>query len=1035
MKNREKNHITEVTKENEIQHSQPEKIIGFFDGILSQQYLSGLSDCEIRPPVLCKTSVRWYRIDKIVMEKGVFFADKLSMLYTSLHQYAQNIVLVLNKKNGGNIELYLGARDFRGDKSYSGEILKSGLQGYLPGISFVSKRNINLDKYEKSSVATVSALASLRDDKKENFVQGLEKLINATNSIPSFRAFFIAESISGKQAYSIINAFEQIYTDLSPLAECQITMSESHSEGVSESVTKGISDSITENISKTVTRSEGYSENTSTSINDTENYAPSILEGLWTSIVGGKSGSNCSKSTSRQEGTNRQYSKADQTGESTSKQTSEQNQTGTNSSDTTGITRQLAYKNRQAQYYLDIIDEQIKRLNNGVPFGLWSVATYFVAPLETTAVKLANLYRGCIIGEESNLGSCAINVWSESSQVNNLIESLSNATHPRFLYNGLDVSAAVTVTSKELAVHLSLPQSSVPGVLVREEQSFGTNVISTLDNGSDKRLEIGKVLHLGQVLPDAPVTLDVDSLCKHAFITGTTGSGKSNTTYLLLNSLYEQGKKFLVIEPAKGEYKHYFGNKNGVAVYGSNPNISQLLRINPFSFPEGVHVFEHIDRLVEIFNACWPMYAAMPVVLKKSITDAYKKCGWNLYTSTQDLDCQQRLFPTFYDVVICLREFINNSEYSAETKGDYKGSIETRLISMSEGLTGMMLNNSIGNLSDKELFDENVIIDLSHVGNSETKSFIMGLVIMKMNEFYQTSGKVNSRLCHVTVLEEAHNILKRTSTAQSQESSNLLGKSVEMICNSIAEMRTYGEGFIIVDQSPSQVDLAAIRNTNTKIIMSLPEAEDRETAGKSIGLTDEQTVELGRQKLGNAIVYQNDWEEPVQCIINEYVSTDGYHYEARKDSHRLVDSDRSLYDMLSFLFSYCNNAESIDCNVDDLRLSVINCKINASVKYLMLKLLSDFELNGIQLSKTNHVKIMEVVASCLELSDPTTRILKENRDVTRTNNAIEKLVFDKFPDGSDRFYRFCIRCLLRHQASKSSQAVEIYNKWIKTYYR
>ena len=27
-----------------------------------------------------------------------------------------------------------------------------------------------------------------------------------------------------------------------------------------------------------------------------------------------------------------------------------------------------------------------------------------------------------------------------------------------------------------------------------------------------------------------------------------------------------------------------------------------LLKINPFSFPDDIHVLEHIDRLIEIFN-------------------------------------------------------------------------------------------------------------------------------------------------------------------------------------------------------------------------------------------------------------------------------------------------------------------------------------------------------------------------------------------------------------------------------------------------
>ena len=82
-----------------------------------------------------------------------------------------------------------------------------------------------------------------------------------------------------------------------------------------------------------------------------------------------------------------------------------------------------------------------------------------------------------------------------------------------------------------------------------------------------------------------------------------------------------------------------------------------------------------------------------------------------------------------------------------------------------------------------------------------------------------TAAGANRPLRHLTVLEEAHNLLKRTSTDQPVEGGNLLGKSVEMLSNAIAEMRTYGEGFIIADQAPGLLDMAAIRNTNTKIIL------------------------------------------------------------------------------------------------------------------------------------------------------------------------------------------------------------------------
>lgn len=127
-----------------------------------------------------------------------------------------------------------------------------------------------------------------------------------------------------------------------------------------------------------------------------------------------------------------------------------------------------------------------------------------------------------------------------------------------------------------------------------------------------------------------------------------------------------------------------------------------------------------------------------------------------------------------------------------------------------------------------------------------------------------------NELKHITVLEEAHNLLKKMSTDQSSESSNVQGKSVEMIANAIAEMRTYGEGFVIADQAPGLLDESVIRNTNTKIIMSLPDFLDRELVGKAVGLSDEQVVEITRLPRGKAVVYQNNWVAPVLCAVEAF---------------------------------------------------------------------------------------------------------------------------------------------------------------------
>lgn len=460
----------------------------------------------------------------------------------------------------------------------------------------------------------------------------------------------------------------------------------------------------------------------------------------------------------------------------------------------------------------------------------------------------------------------------------------------------IPITPTTNVSTTELARIFSLPTHSLPGLPVLECTEFGRNVASydikedvkaedAEPEDAAKKVDLGKIFHMHRE-EALSVQLDADSLASHAFITGSTGSGKSNTVYQLLGSLRAQGVKFLVVEPAKGEYKNVFGGQSDVSVYGTNPGLTPLLRINPFSFPHGdsdasrnIHILEHLDRLVEIFNVCWPMYAAMPAVLKEAVEKSYEDAGWNLTESTNEYG--NDLYPTFADITRNIRSIIDSSEYDAENKGAYKGSLITRLKSLTNGINGLIFTTD--DIKDADLFDTNAIVDLSRVGSTETKSLIMGLLVLKLQEHRMTHSGMNEHLRHVTVLEEAHNLLKRTSTEQSQDSGNLLGKSVEMLTNSIAEMRTYGEGFIIADQAPGLLDMAVIRNTNTKIIMRLPDQEDRELVGKAASLNDDQITELAKLPRGVAAVNQNEWVQPVLCKVRKFTGGEKA-YQPRKDS-------------------------------------------------------------------------------------------------------------------------------------------------------
>jgi DNA helicase HerA-like ATPase len=607
-----------------------------------------------------------------------------------------------------------------------------------------------------------------------------------------------------------------------------------------------------------------------------------------------------------------------------------------------------SFTNYNIKHTLEILEAQMKRLELSTALGMWDFAAYVMSEDQNVANNVAHSYIALTQGEESFMSQSAINLWrgdmgERSNDAKEICNYLRELRHPVFglnptitsespIFNVYPpvVTATTGLSGKELAYSLNFPKKSIPGLPVIECAEFGRNVTTyDVSKTSEENIEIGKIYHMNHE-EKAPVNLAKESLASHTFITGSTGSGKSNTVYRILSEAVEQNIKFLVIEPAKGEYKNVFGTREDVAIYGTNPKLSPLLRINPFRFPDEIHILEHLDRLVEIFNVCWPMYAAMPAVLKNAVEKSYMDCGWDLLRSVNKYN--EALYPSFSDVARNIKEIIDTSEYDTENKGAYKGSLLTRLESLTNGIYGVIF--SCNDISDSELFNKNVIIDLSRVGSSETKSLIMGMLVLKLSEHRMAKvDGMNAKLKHITVLEEAHNLLKRTSTEQSSDGANLLGKSVEMLANAIAEMRTYGEGFIIADQAPGLLDLSVIRNTNTKIIMRLPDRSDRELVGRAASLNDDQITELAKLPCGVAAVYQNEWVQPVLCKVYKNADPETrYAYTPPDDEY--LDSDdhivsESLLDciMKKEIFRKGNRA-----GILKLKSLIIRSKLDTAVK-------------------------------------------------------------------------------------------------------
>ena len=941
-------------------------------------------------------NVRMYRITKMVYEKNEFSLHKFTSVFNSLSHINTSVFLMIDS-NGLETEIYTGVKseDKRRTASSTGKLLFNILKGQFPGIELENKFENEiedlLNKPKGEFVSAVTNIGNLIDEENKNneeFVQGLEKLIKTMQG-QKYRAVILAENKSNDDLKKLRAGYEEIYNNLSPFSKIQINFSENKGTNYSNSNSTSLSTGTTYSRNDSVTEGSSYSENESTSEQKSVSkknlieFAAASAGGIASgaaigagigallgpagSMVGGivgmgvagagaglvmatgaiptyTEGQSSTKGSSYTENFSKTYGESK--GETNTNTKTDTETIGNSLGSSQAIT--LNTENKIVSNLLDRIDTQLERIKEFETFGMWECAAYFISEEPPVAEIAAATYKSIIQGKNSGVEVSSINSWNEDN-AKEIIKNINNFEHPSFRYNdNIFVKATSLISSKELGIQMGLPKKSVIGFPVVEYSSFAQEVITYNANEDNDRksITIGKIFNMGKIT-EKVMQLSKKSMAMHTFITGSTGSGKSNTIYEILDQLDTVGVKFMIIEPAKGEYKNVFGNKNNVTVLGTNPNYSELLRINPFKFPKSIHVLEHVDRLIEIFNVCWPMYAAMPAVLKDAVLSAYEDCGWDLAESVNRIS--DELFPTFADLERELWTVIENSAYSDELKGNYIGSLVTRIKSLTNGLNGQIFASD--EIDNKLLFDENVIIDLSRIGSLETKSLIMGILVMRLNEYRMSEAtEMNSKLKHVTVLEEAHNILKRVSTEQNSESSNVSGKSVEMLSNAIAEMRTYGEGFIIADQSPNAVDVSAIRNTNTKIIMRLPDEVDRRLAGKAAALKDEQLDEIAKLPKGVAVVYQNDWIEPVLCKINKFEGKEEL-YNYTREYIEKIDEYKLKQELLKLLLKTKVNQE-ITPNIEYIDNTLTKSKLSTMQKIEVLELLNEYR-------KTEKLKIWE----------------------------------------------------------------------------
>jgi len=812
----------------------------------------------------------FFHIEELTFEDESPRKEALDNVLSSLRIEGINLLyLLLGDKKG--VSFYFGiVKDKKYQKKFplsvsdiGKYILKSNLEGNFRGSKIVevdkSKVSILHQLNSMSNCSRVDGVAGINVD-NENF-QGVDRLVDVMMG-DEFAMMVLANPLSAYALEDIENSLYDLHNKLIPLAKKSLQKSKGKTETVGISEGKNSSDTKGTNEGDSDAISSGKSKGTSTDISESKNSDKSSSST--------SNGGNESSSNNRTVTTNK--------GKNTSSTIGVSYTENKSTTENESLTESNEFSDKAVNEWIEYIDEVLlKRLDYGRSNGLFNVGTYLFAHNKGTLFKLGNTIKSLFSGTEDNqvpLRAKYIKEGKELQAVKNLqLPSFSlikkkdiDKLKPFFSKYGNSISS--WVSTKELSIMIGLPQKEVVGLPLKEEVEFGLNIRKQNIKNEDKIL-LGNLVRSGLSM-DIEVEVDKNNLNKHTFITGVTGSGKTTTCQRILKS---SNMPFLVIEPAKTEYRILMQKNKNMLVFTLGDESIAPFRINPFEFFKGEKITSRVDMIKANIEAAFDMEAAIPQMIESALYECYESYGWDIATSTNSEYKDPFAngiysFPTLEDLLKQTKLVVEAQGFDDRLQKDYIGSINARLQGLLIGSKGFMLNTS-RSIDFINLLEKDVVLELEEIKSGTEKSLIMGFILINLNEAikikYKEYREKGKNFKHITLIEEAHRLLSKYIAGDNP--SKKLG--VETFSDMLAEVRKYGESLIIVDQIPDKLTPEVLKNTNTKIVHKLFASDDKNAIGNTMALNDEQKEFLSNLEVGRAIVSNQDFPKPLQVQIKE----------------------------------------------------------------------------------------------------------------------------------------------------------------------
>ncbi|MUL00833.1 DUF87 domain-containing protein [Aliivibrio fischeri] len=837
-----------------------------------------------KPFLLAEHEFSLYHIKEVTFDEELPRKEAFENVLNSLH-IDGILFLYLLIGDGESVKFLFGIAK---DKRYKGtlsldvddigeSILKPSLEGNFRGsvvekLTKAERQQVKDDVACFSKVSKLEGVPSVLEDNEQ--FQGVDRLVDIMSG-DQFCLAVLADPLSLSDVNKIEGQLHEIYDKLLPLSKKSIQSGENSAD------TKGTSEG------SSITKTTG--ENDGTSISTNTGKSVNITEGTTESTSSGASNSSSSGTSKNASVTdhNKHRSGNESKTKGTSESTSTAKNIGTNTSKQTGSSSSESreFSDKAVQEWVSYIDDVLlKRIQIGKNKGLYLSNIYLLSHSEASVLKLGNTARSIFSGEEANKSPLTLKKVTASHEITTLknfqfptlkgTESQDKNAHQFNLLmskNPFNKYSCNWLSTNELSVVAGLPQKEVVGLTLKEEVEFGLNITKKV--ADDNKLFLGNLIKSG-LNQKTEVSIDKRDLDKHTFIAGVTGSGKTTTCHRILNSAQ---MPFLVIEPAKTEYRVLTKKHKDILIFTlGNDNVAPF-RLNPFEFFPHENITSRVDMIKASIESAFDMEAAIPQLIEAAIYRCYEVKGWNIANSKNSqyedpFAPGVYAFPTLADLIAMTEEVVKEQGFDDRLKQDYIGSIKARLQGLLIGSKGQMLNTP-RSINFKELAQRNVILELEEIRNPSEKSLIMGFVLANLNEAVRANHeeyrKRGEKFRHITLIEEAHRLLSKYEAGDSSNKK----RGVETFSDMLAEVRKYGESLIIVDQIPNKLTPEVLKNTNTKIIHKLFAQDDKEAVGNTMALSDEQKEFLSNLEPGRVILSSSSMTKPLQVQIKEFVST------------------------------------------------------------------------------------------------------------------------------------------------------------------